>query len=132
MPITFEIDRARKTVFAQATGTITKDDFFSYQKALQAPVELRYFNECIDLSTAEDFEGATDTNMMGLARMSVQLDDPAQPTLLAIIATSDLHYGLARMYETYRSMQPNNSRKVAIFRTRDEAIRWLSGDSSAP
>jgi len=127
MPITIEIDRSRKTVFAQATGSVTKDDFFAYQKALQAPLEIRYFDECIDLSGVQEFEEATDTNMMGLVRMSVQLDDAAQPTRLAIIAKSDLHYGLARMYETYRSMQPNNTRQVSVFRSKEDALRWLSG-----
>jgi hypothetical protein len=127
MPITFEIDRIRKTVFAQASGVLTKEDFFAYQNALQASTELLYFNECIDLSAVEDVIDATDANMMGLARLSVQLDDPAQPTRLAIIAQSDLHYGLARMYEAYRSMQPKNSRQVSIFRNRDDALRWLTG-----
>jgi len=128
LPITFEVDSARKTVFAQATGVLTKEDIFAYQNALQTSTELMYFNECVDLSAAADVTDATDENMMELAGLAVQLDDPAQPTRLAIVVNSDLHYGLARMYEAYRSMQPKSVRQVSVFRSREEALRWLEAE----
>ena len=84
------------------------------------------------MSAVTSVEGATEMNMKALAALSVQTDDPAQPSKLAIIASEDLHFGLARMYETFRNLEPKHSRQVAIFRTRDEALRWLTRESTAP
>jgi hypothetical protein len=84
------------------------------------------------MSAVTSVEGATGKNMKALAALSVQTDDPAQPSKLVIFASEDLHFGLARMYETYRNLEAKHSRQVAIFRTRDEAVRWLNLDSPAP
>jgi hypothetical protein len=70
--------------------------------------------------------------MKALAQLAVQADDPAQTSRLAIIARQDLHFGLGRMYESYRSMQPKHTRQVSVFRTRQEALHWLSQERTAP
>jgi hypothetical protein len=41
----------------------------------------------------------------------------------AYVVTTDLVFGLARMYELYQNLRgPQN---VRVFRDRDEALRWL-------
>jgi hypothetical protein len=68
--------------------------------------------------------------MKALAELAAGMDDPLAKSKFAIIAREGLHYGLARMYEAYRSMQSKNTRTLAIFRTREDALRWLSGESA--
>jgi len=132
MPITHVIDHARRTVYADASGALTPQVMFAYQKEVWSAPELRGYDECIDMSAVTDVVAATDSNMKALAELSARMDDPSSKSRLAIIAQADLHYGLARMYEAYRSFQPKNSRKLAIFRTREDALRWLSGERTAP
>jgi len=132
MPFVYEIDRHRRIVFTRAIGTLARQDFFDYQKEVWSSPEHRYFDECVDLSAAGSIEGATEDNMTALAELAVDTDDPARPSKLAIIAVENLHFGLARMYETYRGLHPKHARKVAVFRTRDEALRWLTGEHPAP
>ncbi|NTW58282.1 MAG: hypothetical protein HGB21_07130 [Nitrospirae bacterium] len=131
MPITYAIDRTRRTVYAGASGVLTPRDLFTYQNEVWSAPELRGYNECVDMLAVTDIEGATDSNMKALAELSARMDDPLAKSKFAIIAREDLHYGLARMYEAYRSMQPMNTRTLAIFRTREDALRWLSGESTA-
>ncbi len=125
MPITYDIDPSRRIVFARAVGSLTKKDFFSYQKQVWSDPRVGNYDECVDMTEATNVEGATGRNLEALAELSVRTDT-ARPSRLAIITSKDLFFGLARMYETYRGMQPDNSRRVGIFRTRDEALRWLT------
>jgi len=132
LPITYEIDHTRKTVFATATGILTPQEMFSYQEQVWLKPAYQGFHECMDMSGVTEIVDATDQNMKALAQLAVQADDPAQPTRLAIIARQDLHFGLGRMYETYRSMQPKNAREVSVFRSREDALRWLTQEEAAP
>lgn len=131
MPLTYEIDHDRRTVFARATGVLTPQEFFSYEEELLTMPGIMGFHECVDMSGATEIVGATAANIQALASLAVRSDDPARPSRLAIIARDDLHFGLARMYESYRSLLPGHSRQVGIFRTRDEALRWLSDGQPA-
>jgi hypothetical protein len=126
MPITYAIDRTRRTVYASANGVLTPQDLFTYQNAVWSAPELRGYDECVDMLAVTDIEAATDSNMKALAELSARMDDPSAKSKFAIIAREDLHYGLARMYEAYRSMQPKNTRTLAIFRTLEDALSWLA------
>jgi hypothetical protein len=131
MPITYVIDRTRRTVYVSASGVLTPQDLFTYQNKVWSAPEHRGLDECVDMLGVTDIVAATDSNMKALAELSARMDDPSVKSRLAIIAREDLHYGLARMYEAYRSMQPKSTRMLAIFRTREDAERWLSGQSTA-
>ena len=126
MPFMYEIDRHRQIVFTRAIGNLSRQDFFDYHKEVWSSTEHRHFDECVDMSAAGSIEGATEDNMTALAELAVEKDDPARTSKLAIIAVENLHFGLARMYETYRSLHPKHARQVAVFRTREEALRWLA------
>jgi hypothetical protein len=47
---------------------------------------------------------------------------------VAIVASDDLTFGLFRMYEAYRE---DDEVKLCVFRTKEEAIKWLKGNHSA-
>jgi hypothetical protein len=132
MPLTYDIDHSQRTVFARATGVLTPQDLFAYQEQVWLRPEVRGYHECIDMSGVTEIVDATDRNMKALAQLAVQADDPAQPTRLAIIARQDLHFGLGRMYESYRSMQPKHTRQVSVFRSKEDALRWLTQEETAP
>ena len=52
----------------------------------------------------------------------------AQGWASAIVATSAFAYGLARMYATYRALDPRSTRVVSVFRSVDDALTWLEAE----
>jgi hypothetical protein len=41
-------------------------------------------------------------------------------------------FGLGRMYQTLRELNEQGTKRVAVFRDRDTALRWLGGTQSGP
>ena len=57
---------------------------------------------------------------------------PGLPSKFAIVAPQDLYFGLGRMYESLRESAPHSSRRIAAFRSRAEAERWLDAPVDEP
>jgi hypothetical protein len=70
----------------------------------------------------------------GLRRLSeigAKADTPGARTRLAIVVTQPFGYGLARMYQAFRSFLPNTSKEVQIFRNRLDALKWIGESQGA-
>ncbi|HKW15022.1 MAG TPA: hypothetical protein VJS69_11100 [Candidatus Krumholzibacteria bacterium] len=134
MPITYEIDHDRKLVRARITGTLTRDDAFQYQQHVWALPEVRGYNQLIDASDMGhvDIPFPSADAMRELSSLAASMDDPTLKTRFAIVATSAFAYGLARMYATYRALDPRSTRAVSVFRSVDDATKWLESDESVP
>ena len=130
MPITHDIDHDRKLVHARVSGTLTKDDAFSFQREVWSDPAVRGYNQLIDASgmTNVDIPFPSSDAMRELAGLAASMDDPGVKTRFAIVATSALAYGLARMYATYRALDPRSTRSISVFRSLDEATAWLAED----
>ena len=119
----YQIDEAKAMVVTTITGKITPSEASAHARMLKAdPVFDPSFGELVDLSEA-------DVTELGYASLSQLKDEdpfsPASPR--AIIAPSPVSYGISRMYEGIRGGN------LAVFRTRQEAIKWLedqAGNSS--
>jgi hypothetical protein len=48
------------------------------------------------------------------------------PGRAAVIASSNLIYGLLRMYEVFNE---GNPAQIRVFREPDEALKWLEGEA---
>jgi hypothetical protein len=46
----------------------------------------------------------------------------------AIVAPSEITYGLGRMYQSYRELDPRSTKEVKVFRTLNEAVSFLGVD----
>lgn len=127
MPITYDIDHHRKLVHANVTGTLTKDDAFKYQHEVWTDPAVRGYNQLIDASamTNVDIPFPSADAMREMASLAASMDDPGVKTRFAIVATSAVAYGLARMYATYRALDPRSTRAISVFRSVDEAMAWL-------
>jgi hypothetical protein len=125
MALDYEIDRERRLVRVTASGVITPDVLFGYQKTVWEDPGIAGFDELVDMSGVERVEVASPSNVSALAGYSAKMDGDATPTKLAIVATDDLLFGLGRMYQAYREMKPGSSKEVAVFRTMQEALSWL-------
>lgn len=131
MAVEYQIDVARRTVFVRLYGRLTSEELFSFQRNVWSRPEVAGFNELVDATDAEfDIPSNVGTDLRALADLSAQTDTPRQSSL-AIVAASDLAYGLGRMYATYRELESRGTRKVEVFRNRAEALVWLGLDNGA-
>ena len=132
MPITWTIDHDRGLVVATAAGVLTDEEVFKYQWEAWSKPELATYHELIDMTGVERIELPSGERVGDLAKYSAAMDAaPLRSGRVAILAPSDVAYGLGRMYQANRAMQPGSLVEVAVFRGRAEAEWWLISGKGA-
>jgi len=125
MPIEYHIDHGRRLVIASASGKLTAEDFFNYKRNAWALPDVRGFNELVDASKVEEILSLSFGKISELAKLSANMDDNTISTKLAIVASDTFLYGMGRLYEVFRNVNPKSTKKVSVFRTMQEAIDWI-------
>jgi hypothetical protein len=116
--VTYTIDRERRLVVSEANGLVTAEDFLEQGKRLaEDPRFDPSFDQILDLRNASQVELPTPA-LKGMA--SLRLFGPGARR--AMVASRDLTFGLARMYEALRADAPES---IKTFRTMEDALRWL-------
>jgi len=103
MPIKYQIDREKRLVVATPEGLLSDADMFEYQRTVWSQAELKGYNELFDVTGVTQLESVTEERVADLADLAASMDPADLPSKLAILATNDLHFGLARMYERRRN-----------------------------
>lgn len=129
MPLEYRIDRERRVVFATAARTLSDDDLFAYQREVWSRGDLAGFDEVVDLGGAEELAVSSGDRVRALAELASTMDVPGSSSRLAIVAPQDFAYGFARMFETYRTMNPRGAKTVSVFRSMQAALDWLGLES---
>ena len=134
MPIEFQIDHARRTVWVKCVSPVAVTDFFAYQRDVWSRPDVAGYDEFVDAVGVADITlpSSVGTDFRDLVQLSAQTDSRATTAKLAIVAPDDLSFGLARMYETYRELNPRSTKLVAVFRSRDEALKWIAAKDDSP
>jgi hypothetical protein len=132
LPIEFSIDHERRLVLAKGRGTFTDEDVFSYQREVWSRPEVSGYNELIDMSEVKQIALPSIERVRDLAKLSASMDAEKTASEFAIMAPSDLAFGLGRMYEMYRDLQERSTKQVAVFRTLKEALEFLGGEDGPP
>ena len=118
MPQSHQIDTARRIVVSRAWGGLSTVDFLAHFQAVGAdPPFDPTFAQLVDLRDVTVFTLDTGTIREKAARSLFQ-----PGVRRAIVAPSDIAFGLARMFGMYAA---SASQTVSVFRTIDEAERWL-------
>jgi hypothetical protein len=125
MPIDYEVDHERRLVRVTASGVITPEVLFGYQKAVWSDPAVTGYDELVDMGGVEHVEAPSPSNVSALAGFSARMDARTTPTKLAIVAADDLLFGLGRMYQAYREMKPGSNKEVGVFRSMPDALAWL-------
>ena len=132
MPLTYEIDSKRRLIIARGHGVLSHDDVVLYQTTVWSQPEVRGFDEIVDVSGVERIEHPPSQQVRETAGLSAAMDS-GQKSRFAIVASEFGAYGLARMYQTYRGLQPKSMKEVAVFRSFEEAWQWIASERrSAP
>jgi hypothetical protein len=134
MPIEYLIDHTLQLVSAKGRGELTAEDIFGYQQEVWSRPDVAGYHELMDMTEVERIAEPRTEEIRELARVSARQDPPGVQSKFAIIAPQDLAFGLGRMYQTFRALQPATTKEVAVFRTAADALRFLglvteSGDS---
>lgn len=128
MPIETLVDHVRRLVVGRAHGMLRIDEIFEYQRSAWSRSDVEGYDEIVDLTEVTEIESAPSTRARELASVAASMDAQARSPRLAIVATADFAFGLARMYATYRGLQEGGTKSVEVFRTLAAAREWLGRD----
>lgn len=127
MPLTLHVEPAKDLVCIEATGTVTLEEVLQLVENLSvAGSDIKGRNGIVDASRAV----GTTLTFDAVRRVSDQvtrIEEVFRGTRWAIIATSDVMFGIARIYETLRM---GKSFEVRAFRSRRDAEMWIKEPKS--
>lgn len=118
MSCSYSIDLARSLVLSRGWGVLTDGELLAHVRALTIdPRFVPNFHQLADLRDVADVE-VTPPTVKEMAR----LNPYGNGSRRAVVVTSDLLFGMARMYQILRD-EPGD--ELEIFRKMDDALRWL-------
>ena len=129
MPIAYWIDHGRRLVMATGHGTVTHEDVLRYQQDVRSRPELVGYDELMDMSHVEHIALASPERVWELAWHSAGMDVRTSTSRLAIVAPTDVAFGLGRMYEASRSLDDRSTKQVGVFRSLPDACVFLGVSS---
>ncbi len=124
MPISYRWDAAKRFLRTTVRGHVTDVDLTEHlacivnDPAIAAPI-----HELVDLTEAErlDFSAA---RLQQLAAATVSHGERFRGMRTAVVAPTDVGFGIARMYELLADSL-GSPITVAVFRTVEQAEAWL-------
>jgi len=124
MPFSVQIDPARRLVESRWEGIATAEMLVAYVDQVWADAAVRNYRELIDFRAVTEVQVPT-ADLQAFAEYSRQFDNPDVPARSAVIAATNLVYGLSRMFSTLRSLDPDDNREFQVFDDFDAGWRWL-------
>ncbi len=125
MPAFFEIEKHHRLVITSASGVVTMAEALAHNQKLRKDPDFDpSFSQLIDLSDVTKIE-LNREDILTLAQDPILSDNSRR----AILATGDLTFGLARMFEMFRESKGKET--IRVFRNRDEARAWALGKNTA-
>ena len=122
MAMTYEIDEERSLVRTTVSGRLTDADLLAHKHALLADPGFRVgMNELSDIRRVEEFE-VTPEGITAAALFDSKNKADVGTHRLALVASADLVFGMARMYGMKTD---GNTGGVGVFRNEEEAVVWL-------
>lgn len=125
MPLEHRIDHRLRLVLTRAVGTLTDDEVFAYQREVWSRPDVAGYDELVDMSAVQHVAVPSIDRVALLASLSAGMDPQAPVSRFAIVAPRDFEYGLGRLYGARRELDTRGTKRVAVFRTRAEALSWL-------
>lgn len=128
MPLVYRIDRDAKVVVAAGYGTLTEADVFGYERQTGARSDMIGYDELIDMSSVTDIDVPSAERVEDLASEAARRDAVDGPAKVAIVAPGELAFGLSRLFQVSRRVEPGSTKNVGVFRTMDAALEFLGID----
>ncbi len=123
MPWELAVDAAKRLTVGRAWGVLTDEEFLEANEAIISHPGIEPdFNQLLDLSEVTSFEVST-------ALVRALVDQPGfftKEARRAVVAPSPAAFGTARMFQ---SLQDGRWGDPQVFRTLEEALRWLGAEA---
>jgi len=124
MPAYYNIDKERRLVMSTGSGVLTMTDALAHQeKLLKDPDFSPRFSQLMDLTQVTNVEFGTE-DLRKLAQRSIFSPDSRR----AILVSSDVVFGLSRMFEIFRETLGETG--IRVFRNLDDALEWVLAKST--
>jgi hypothetical protein len=121
MPFFYKIDKQRRLVMCTAAGVLTKADVLGHQeRLLKDPDFDPSFSQLADLRHVTGLD-VTAAGMRELTAKTIFSSESRR----AVIVSSELAYGLSRMFEIFR--ESKGERGIRVFRKLEDALDWVVG-----
>jgi hypothetical protein len=128
--IAFSIDEPVRRRIATFRGPISDRELIDAYAALLAdPAYDASLDDLIDLRHVTHM-GVTSAGLHRLIGMYDDRDSPGFVTRAAILAPTDVLYGVSRMFQTMRG--EDHPDELEVFRTLDESLEWLNRKQHVP
>ena len=121
MGIISTVDKGRRLILSNASGTLTDEDVIKYTDWVRSDPTLAEYDMLMDLRGVEQVQ-VTSEGLRGAAVRIPTRDEAEEHYRIAIVAESDLAFGMSRMYETFRARAVG---EVRVFRDISKARAWL-------
>ncbi len=117
----YKIDKRRGLVLSSGSGVLTRADLVKHmEQLLNDPDFDPKFSQLADFSEVSGFD-LTGDDVRELANKTVFSPQSRR----AFIASGDLAFGLARMFETLRDLKGEFG--ICVFREKEDALNWVLG-----
>jgi len=128
MPAKHHIDNNNQLIITTWEGEACDIEFIeaikNYQKNIQTHPDYVDFNEVVDFRKVTKLK-LTNEGIKTIGTIASTTDTQGINKKLALIVSSNLAYGLARMYEAYRSFSKNANKEIRVFKDETEAYKWV-------
>lgn len=119
MPRTHEIDVERHAVIIVGRGVVTESEMRSGAAALKSDPRLRPdMRILVDFAAVTSLELPTEATIRYAGKATPHVSNQ---TRLAIVAATELIYGLMRAYQAF-----STAGQIEIFKERPAALKWLN------
>ena len=127
MPAHHTVDADAQLLITTWKGEAHDHEFIeaihNYQKEIQTHPEQLHFNEIVDFTDMTHVK-LTAGGIKNIGRIALLTDTDHVKRKLALVVSSNVAFGLARMYTTYRTLSPKSNKDIHIFRTKADALEW--------
>lgn len=128
MPASHYIDNKRQLIITTWEGKAHDIEFIEaikkYQKDIQNHPDYIHFDEIVNL-TGVTVVKLTTEGIKTISQIAASTDKTEINRKLAIIVSSPVAYGLARMYMAYRSFSKKAQKEISLFKNEKDAFEWI-------
>ena len=128
MPANHHIDTDAQLLITTWEGTATDNQFIeaikNYQEKIQSKPEHHSFNEYINLCKVTEVD-LTTKGLRTITEIASSTDEDAVKKKLALVVNSTLIYGIAKLYEAYRTIANSAGKEIHVFNNEKDALEWL-------
>lgn len=126
------IDNENNLLFTVWEGDASESEFIDvlkkYQADIQCDPDYVHYNEVLDLGNAANIRVKI-SGLINIGHIASQTDHLFSNKKLAIVVSSNMVFGLIRIYEAYRNIGARSPKEMQVFKSKSKAIEWAKSDS---